>query len=83
MTSTRSISEGLELVASKYVGEAELQGFQEAALARLSWRLRHSGKTCSKCQEEKPLSAFTRDGQRPDGLSPWCRECHSLRRASR
>jgi hypothetical protein len=84
VTSIRSISEGLELVVAKYDGEdGQAARLLEDALARLSWRLRHSGKTCSKCQVSKPLGAFTRDRQRADGLSPWCRLCHALRRAKR
>jgi hypothetical protein len=76
-----SVRDRLALVVTKYDGEdAQAARLLEDALARLSWRLRHSGKTCSKCQLEKPLGAFTRDRQRPDGLSPWCRVCHALRR---
>jgi hypothetical protein len=83
VTSSQRISERLEDVVSKYDGEdGQAARLLEDALARLSWRLRHSGKTCSKCQQEKPLGAFTRDRQRADGLSPWCRLCHALRRAA-
>lgn len=32
-------------------------------------------KLCSKCQALKPLAAFQRDRQRPDGYYPWCKAC--------
>lgn len=32
-------------------------------------------KTCSKCRQSKPLSGFTRDNKRKDGLNVYCREC--------
>ncbi len=84
MSTNPSTNERLELVVAKYDGEdGQAARLLEQAQGRLSWRLRHSGKTCSKCQEEKPLGAFTRDRQRADGLSPWCRTCHSRRRSSR
>lgn len=81
MTRTPSTNDLLLAVVSKYDGEdGQAVRLLEQAQGRLSWRLRHSGKTCSKCHETKPLGAFTRDRQRHDGLSPWCRSCHALRR---
>lgn len=32
-------------------------------------------KTCSRCREPKPRTAFGRDRQTPDGLNYYCREC--------
>ena len=32
-------------------------------------------KTCTKCGITRPLSDFTRDKQRPDGLRPSCKDC--------
>jgi len=32
-------------------------------------------KHCSKCDENKPLSAFGRNRARPDGLCYWCKSC--------
>lgn len=65
-------------------GNGEAQALTAQALARLEYRRRHSGKTCSSCQETKPLSAFGPDSQREDGLSHRCRACNSARmRASR
>ena len=32
-------------------------------------------KFCSKCGEEKPLSAFNKKSSNDDGLQDWCREC--------
>jgi len=37
-------------------------------------------KTCSRCGEAKPRSAFTRHAQKSDGLRPECRECRSAGR---
>lgn len=34
-------------------------------------------KKCSKCREEKPSEAFSRDRKRDDGLQNYCRECGS------
>jgi hypothetical protein len=33
-------------------------------------------KTCSKCGEEKPVEAFSKDSSRKSGLQPACKECH-------
>lgn len=38
-----------------------------------------SVKTCSKCREEKSLSAFGRDRSKPDGLLPQCKGCTNAR----
>lgn len=32
-------------------------------------------KTCTKCKDEKPVSAFTKDKQKRDGLRPICKIC--------
>lgn len=32
-------------------------------------------KTCSKCKEVKPITEFTKDKQRSDGLRPSCKAC--------
>ena len=34
-------------------------------------------KTCSKCKEEKPLDAFSKDRTRADGLNYRCKTCKS------
>ncbi len=34
-------------------------------------------KICSKCKEEKPVSEFTKNKAKKDGLSPQCRICKS------
>jgi hypothetical protein len=72
-------------VAARYdSGNGEAQALTAQALARLAQRQRHSGKACSACREDKPLSAFGPDSERPDGLSHRCRACDSARkRASR
>lgn len=35
-------------------------------------------KRCSKCKVEKGTSSFTRDANRRDGLSPWCKDCNKV-----
>ncbi len=37
-----------------------------------------SMKTCTKCGEAKPLTAFNRQAGTKDGLKYLCRECHKL-----
>jgi NAD-dependent SIR2 family protein deacetylase len=34
-------------------------------------------KKCSRCGKEKPLSEFTKDKKRKDGLRDHCRQCRS------
>ena len=34
-------------------------------------------KRCTKCNEFKILGLFKKDKKRKDGLSSWCKECHS------
>lgn len=36
-------------------------------------------KTCRKCGEAKDLNAFSKDRQKTDGLSSWCKPCASAR----
>ena len=38
-----------------------------------------STKTCTKCGEEQPASAFSRRTKSADGLEYWCRSCSSKR----
>lgn len=56
------------------------QGLSPAALERLAWRRRHSGKDCPKCGRSLPLSAFGLDVRKPDGLDPRCKSCESARK---
>ena len=32
-------------------------------------------KRCTKCQEMKPFSEFSKNSRRPDGLVYWCKVC--------
>lgn len=32
-------------------------------------------KVCTKCGIEKPLDQFVKNSNKPDGLSPQCKEC--------
>jgi hypothetical protein len=34
-------------------------------------------KVCSKCKTSKSLGAFYKDKKRPDGLYPYCKDCHT------
>lgn len=34
-------------------------------------------KICRRCEQEKPLIAFSRNKTFPDGLSTWCKQCRS------
>lgn len=34
-------------------------------------------KRCSHCGQAKPRSAFSRDRQKRDGLSGWCKSCRN------
>ena len=62
--------------AKKYDGEDHAAArLTVAAYKRLEYRRRHSGKTCSKCERDLPLSMFSRDSSARDGLRRYCREC--------
>ena len=32
-------------------------------------------RTCTKCKRELPISSFSKDRYRKDGLKPWCKSC--------
>ncbi|QZE11228.1 HNH endonuclease [Streptomyces phage Forrest] len=32
-------------------------------------------KTCTKCENEKPLTEFNKNSRKKDGLSYWCKTC--------
>lgn len=71
----------LARLAARYeAGNGEAEAMTREALGRLAYRRRHSGKTCSRCQLDRPLSAFGPDGSRPDGLSHRCRDCDNQRK---
>jgi len=36
-------------------------------------------KTCSKCKDPKPASAFSKNRQNPDGLAYYCRTCNAAK----
>ena len=55
----------------------------DAVRARLAYRQRHSGKTCAKCGRVLPLSAFTTDSRKPDGLDKRCNQCKAKAARSR
>lgn len=40
-------------------------------------------KTCPKCWSSLPVSAFSKDKQKPDGLCGWCRSCRSAAKKAR
>lgn len=49
----------------------------DQALARLAYRRRHSGKTCSSCRAALPLSAFGVNSREADGLNRVCKPCRN------
>ena len=42
-----------------------------------------TSKTCSKCQESKPVGEFSLDRSRLSGLQPWCKSCIAGHQAGR
>ncbi|WVX88055.1 hypothetical protein SEA_TFORTROY_67 [Arthrobacter phage TforTroy] len=64
-------------------GNGEAQALTAQALARLAYRRRHSGKTCSSCRQEKPLSAFGVDAREADGLNRACKSCRNTAERAR
>ncbi|WVX87918.1 hypothetical protein SEA_BERRIE_67 [Arthrobacter phage Berrie] len=65
-------------VAARYdSGNGEAQALTAQALARLAQRQRHSGKTCDRCHEVKPLSAFGLNSRERDGLNRTCKPCRN------
>jgi 5-methylcytosine-specific restriction endonuclease McrA len=40
-------------------------------------------KPCNRCKETKPLSGYSKNAKRPDGLCPECKECAKLRSKER
>jgi len=40
-------------------------------------------KRCSTCRQAKPLSAFPKDSQKPDGYGYMCRVCKKAKNASK
>lgn len=63
-------------VARKYDGaDDEAARLKADALARLEWRKRRGRKQCDRCGEAKPVSAFSRDSTRADGLLRRCKSC--------
>lgn len=39
-------------------------------------------KTCRKCEEQKPISAFSKDKSRKDGLQVYCKDCRKQYRSN-
>lgn len=75
------LERSLATLAARYdYGNGEGAALTREALARLADRRKRSGKTCSRCNEFKPMSAFGPDGARPDGLSHRCRSCDNARK---
>jgi len=34
-------------------------------------------KTCTKCNDVKPLEMFSKRASSPDGFNSWCKQCYS------
>ena len=75
------VAQRLAAVADRFAVDAEEAGAMiREALSRLDYRRKRAGKTCSRCGEFLPMSAFGPDGARPDGLSHRCRSCDNSRK---
>ncbi|UYL87673.1 HNH endonuclease [Arthrobacter phage VResidence] len=76
-----AVTDRLARLAARYdTGNGEAEAMTKEAIERLAYRRRHSGKTCSRCGEDKPLSAFASDSRRPDGLAYSCKQCEATRK---
>lgn len=42
---------------------------------RTKWECPEDGKRCSRCRDVLPLSSFTKNKSKKDGLATYCREC--------
>jgi hypothetical protein len=40
-------------------------------------------KVCTVCEQEKPVTAFSKDKQKPDGYYPHCKVCNNLNTKNR
>ena len=60
-------------VAAQY--DDEEGELTRSALLLLQQRRAAAGKTCERCRERKPLSAFSKDARNPDALRRYCRTC--------
>lgn len=79
-----TVADRIAATAARYDGaDDEAARLTAQALARREWRLRRSGKTCSRCSQTKPISAFGPDSRRPDGLRYSCRPCEARRARER
>jgi hypothetical protein len=53
------------------------QDVADSAVRALARRQATAGKTCARCEQQKPFGAFGVDSTRPDGREPRCRVCRS------
>lgn len=65
------------LAARFDAGNGEGEALTAQALERLTYRQRHSGKTCDQCHETKPLSAFGVSARERTGLNRTCKQCRN------
>lgn len=49
----------------------------DSAARALARRQASAGKTCARCGQEKPFSAFGVDSTSASGRRSWCRVCRS------
>ncbi|WNN94024.1 HNH endonuclease [Arthrobacter phage Nitro] len=72
------LAQRLAAIAARYADDPEdAEALTREALSRLAQRRKRSGKKCDRCREFKPMSAFSKDSSRPDGLMRYCRACRS------
>lgn len=72
-TATNTPEERVRAAAGRY--DDERGTLTASALAALARRQATAGKTCARCGERKPFSAFGRDTAQRDGLRGDCRSC--------
>lgn len=53
------------------------QDVADSAVRALARRQATAGKTCGRCGQEKPFSAFGFDSTSSTGRRSWCRTCRS------
>ena len=75
---TDPISNVIASIAANY-GDPDGE-IARATMLSLSYRQRHSGKTCSTCRLSRPLAAFGSDSTKPDGLAGRCKSCEAARK---
>ncbi|OII27542.1 hypothetical protein [Frigoribacterium sp. MCBA15_019] len=75
IAATNTPEERVRAAADQY--DDERGTLAASALAVLARRQATAGKTCARCGERKPFSAFGQDARKDDGLTSRCRRCRA------